>query len=120
MRGQGAPRPAGGGRTRAAWPGADRAVARRLSRPASHRRSRLWWDQRMHRAIEAHLGSQQVSRVIYGSIIGLALVVALEAHPPKAGVVAASLLATAGAGGPAGALNRIVGTQTRTRPPTAR
>ena len=46
-------------------------------------------------AIEAHLGSSQVSRVIYGAIIGLALVLALEQHPPAPGVTIASLLATA-------------------------
>jgi hypothetical protein len=38
---------------------------------------------------------QQVPRVIYGAIIGLALVVALEAHPPAPGVVVATLLGTA-------------------------
>jgi hypothetical protein len=42
-----------------------------------------------------HLGSRQVSRVIYGAIIGLALVVALEIHPPAPSVVIATLLATA-------------------------
>ena len=31
-----------------------------------------------------HLDGRQVSRVVYGSIIGLALVVGLEAHPPGA------------------------------------
>ena len=39
-------------------------------------------------AIESHLGSAQVPRVIYGAIIGLALVVSLEDHPPRAGVMA--------------------------------
>jgi hypothetical protein len=46
-------------------------------------------------AIRAHLDSPQVARVVYGSIIGLALVVALEAHPPSAGFVIGALLATA-------------------------
>src|SRR4051794_41807842 len=32
--------------------------------------------------LEAHLGSRQVSRVVYGSIIGVALIVALQSHPP--------------------------------------
>jgi hypothetical protein len=36
-----------------------------------------------------------VSRVVYGSIIGLALVVALQAHPPDSGAMIASLLGTA-------------------------
>jgi hypothetical protein len=49
----------------------------------------------MRGAIEAHLGTRQVARVIYGAIVGMALVVALEGHPPRAGVVAATLLATA-------------------------
>jgi hypothetical protein len=66
-------------------------------------------------ALEAHLGSRQVSRVIYGSIIGLALVVALEAHPPGAGAVVASLLATAIAVGLAELYSDVVGTETRLR-----
>jgi hypothetical protein len=44
--------------------------------------------------VENHLGSNQVSRVVYGAIIGLALVVALESHPPPPGAVIASLLGT--------------------------
>ena len=43
----------------------------------------------------AHLASGQVSRVVYGSIIGLALVVALEAHPPPTRSIIATLLGTA-------------------------
>ena len=46
-------------------------------------------------ALRAHLGSGQVSRVVYGAIIGLALVVALEAHPPPNRSVIATLLGTA-------------------------
>src|SRR4051794_13259570 len=38
----------------------------------------------LRRAVDAHLGSRDVARVIYGSIIGLALVVALGQHPPSA------------------------------------
>ena len=45
--------------------------------------------------LHAHLGSGQVARVVYGSIIGLALVVALEAHPPATRSVIVSLLGTA-------------------------
>ena len=45
----------------------------------------------MLRAVEGHLGSNQVSRVLYGSIIGLALVVALEDHHPRPGVMVATL-----------------------------
>ena len=69
----------------------------------------------MRRAIEAHLGTQQVARVIYGAIIGMALVVSLEAHPPRPGVVAATLLATAVAVGLAEIYSEVVGAQTRTR-----
>jgi len=65
--------------------------------------------------IDAHLGSRQVARVLYGSIIGLALVLALQAHPPPAGTIAASLLATAVAVGPAELYSEYVGTETRTR-----
>lgn len=46
-------------------------------------------------ALMDHLASGQVSRVVYGSIIGLALVVALEAHPPANRGVIATLLGTA-------------------------
>jgi hypothetical protein len=74
----------------------------------------------VHPVLAAHLGSRQVSRVIYGSIIGLALVVVLEAHPPKAGSVVASLLATAVAVGLAELYSEVVGTETRTRHRIAR
>jgi VIT1/CCC1 family predicted Fe2+/Mn2+ transporter len=66
-------------------------------------------------AISAHLGSRQVARVLYGSIIGLALVLALQGHPPSAGTVAASLFATAIAVGLAELYSEYVGTETRTR-----
>ena len=69
----------------------------------------------MHTALEAHLGSRQVSRVIYGSIIGLALVVVLQSHPPEVGVMIASLVSTAVAVGLAELYSEIVGTETRTR-----
>jgi hypothetical protein len=61
------------------------------------------------------LGSRQVSRVIYGAIIGLALIVGLENHPPSAGVMLGTLLATAVAVGLAEAYSDVVGAQTRTR-----
>lgn len=69
----------------------------------------------MRDAIVAHLGSRQVSRVLYGSIIGLALVVALEAYPPRAWAIVVSLVATAIAVGLAELYGDIVGTETRTR-----
>jgi hypothetical protein len=65
--------------------------------------------------IAAHLGSRQVARVLYGSIIGLALVVALEAHPPRTVAIIGSLLATAIAVGLAEFYSEVVGTETRTR-----
>jgi hypothetical protein len=68
----------------------------------------------MRGAIESHLGSAQVSRVIYGAIIGLALVVALEDHPPKAGVMAGFILATAVAVALAEIYSDVIGTETRT------
>jgi hypothetical protein len=49
----------------------------------------------VRRFLATHLASRQVSRVIYGAIIGLALIVALEAHPPAPGVVTATLVGTA-------------------------
>ena len=56
-----------------------------------------------------------MSRVIYGSIIGLALVVALEAHPPPPGAVIASLLGTAVAVALAELYSELVGFETTRR-----
>jgi hypothetical protein len=64
--------------------------------------------------IAEHLRSRQVSRVIYGSIIGLALVVVIENHPPGAGVALASVLGTAVAVGLAELYSELVGTELRT------
>lgn len=69
----------------------------------------------MRAVIAAHLGSRQVARVLYGSIIGLALVVALEAHPPRTVAIVGSLLATAVAVGLAELYSEYVGAETRTR-----
>ena len=69
----------------------------------------------MSRWLSSHLRSPQVSRVIYGAIIGLALVVALEVHPPEAGAVAATLVGTAFAVGLAEAYSEIVALETRGR-----
>jgi hypothetical protein len=69
----------------------------------------------VRRAIEAHLRTRQVARVIYGAIIGMAIVVSLEAHPPRAGVVAGTLLATAVAVGLAEVYSEVVGVETRSR-----
>lgn len=66
----------------------------------------------LRRFVSAHLGSRQVSRVVYGSIIGLALVVALEAHPPPPAAVIASLLGTAVAVALAELYSELVGFET--------
>jgi hypothetical protein len=65
--------------------------------------------------LERHLGSTQVSRVMYGAIIGLALVVALETHPPRPAVVLSTLVGTAVAVGLAELYSEVVGTEVRTR-----
>jgi hypothetical protein len=65
-------------------------------------------------AIDTHLGTRQVARVIYGAIIGMALIVALEDHPPAPASVVALLVATAVAVGLAELYSEIVGAETRT------
>ena len=65
--------------------------------------------------LEGHLGSRDVARVIYGAIIGLALVVALEARPPGAWETAAALVATAVAVGLAELYSEAVAREARTR-----
>jgi hypothetical protein len=69
----------------------------------------------VRRYVGAHLGSPQVARVVYGSIIGLALVVALEGHPPPPAAVVASLLGTAVAVGLAELYSELVGFETTRR-----
>jgi hypothetical protein len=62
-----------------------------------------------------HLGSEGVARVTYGAIIGEALIVVLQSHPPAAGVVAGTLLATAVAVALAELYSEVIGHQMRTR-----
>jgi hypothetical protein len=69
----------------------------------------------VRRALEAHVGSREVSRVIYGAIVGLALVVALEDHPPSAAVMVGTLLATAVAVALAELYSDVIGIELRTR-----
>jgi hypothetical protein len=67
----------------------------------------------IHRRIVSHLGSGNVSRVVYGSIIGLALVLTMEAHPSSAGVAIGTLLATAVAVALAELYSELVGARAR-------
>jgi hypothetical protein len=70
---------------------------------------------RLGRALEQHLGSPGVARVVYGAIIGEALIVALQAHPPSALVMAGTLLSTAFAVALAELYSEVIGHQTRNR-----
>ncbi len=65
-------------------------------------------------AVAAHLESRDASRVIYGSVIGLALVVALESHPPTAGQTVAAVAGTAVAVGLAEMYSEVLGGEART------
>jgi hypothetical protein len=71
-------------------------------------------------SLEEHLGSKQVARVVYGSIIGLALIVAVENHPPGPAVMVAWLIGTGIAVGLAEVYSEVVGVETSTRQPVAR
>ena len=82
---------------------------------STHRVGRTAAGGPIRRFVASHLRSRQVSRVIYGAIIGLALVVALEAHPPAPGVVIATLLGTAVAVALAELYSEIVGVETGER-----
>jgi hypothetical protein len=74
----------------------------------------------MRASLEQHLGSRQVSKVVYGAIIGMALIVAIEGHPPAPGVMAVWLLGTALAVGLAEIYSEVVGQETSTRQPVTR
>ena len=65
--------------------------------------------------VEDHLSSGQVSRVIYGAIIGLALVVSFEHAPPRPAVMVGTILGTSIAVALAEIYSDIVGTEVRTR-----
>jgi hypothetical protein len=68
----------------------------------------------MRAAIEAHLHTRHVARIIYGAIIGLSVVLVQESHPPAAAVVGATLVITAIAVALAELYSEVVGVQTRT------
>jgi hypothetical protein len=74
----------------------------------------------MRVSLEQHLGSRQVGRVVYGSIIGMALVVTLDSHPPTPSVMTLWLLGTAVAVGLAEIYSEVVGVETSTRKPVRR
>src|SRR3954463_10864696 len=74
---------------------------------ASRPRAPLW--ARVRRSVEAHLGSPDVAHIIYGAIIGLALVEALSKHPPPSGGAAATLFGSASAVAPLSGRARAVG-----------
>jgi len=63
--------------------------------------------------IISHLRSGQVSRVVYGSIIGLALILTLEVHPTTARVAIGTLVATGLAVGLAELYSEVIGARTR-------
>jgi len=65
--------------------------------------------------LEAHLGSREVGRVVYGAIIGLTLVVALDDHPPNALTMAAWLVLSAVTVALAEVYSEVVGAETRQR-----
>ena len=69
----------------------------------------------MRATLEAHLSSRQVSRIVYGAIVGLTLVVAVRRHPPTAGVMAAWLLVSALTVALAELYSEVVGAETRER-----
>jgi hypothetical protein len=69
----------------------------------------------LRNATALHLGSRQVARVTYGAIIGLALVVALQAHPPANRIVIGSLIGTAIAVALAEVYAELLGGESRLR-----
>jgi hypothetical protein len=74
---------------------------------------------RLRRAVANHLESHDATRVIYGAVVGLALVVALESHPPTAGQAVAAVVGTAVAVGLAEMYSEVLGGEARTRRPVA-
>jgi hypothetical protein len=66
-------------------------------------------------SLEAHLSSRKVSRIVYGAIVGLTLIVALSDHPPTAGVMTAWLLMSAVAVALAELYSEVVGAETSER-----
>jgi hypothetical protein len=66
--------------------------------------------------LESHLSSRQVSRIVYGAIFGLTLIVTAEvAHPPRATVMAAWLVVTGVTVAVAEVYSEVVGIETSER-----
>jgi hypothetical protein len=77
-------------------------------------------ETRLRRALIDHLESPDVARIIYGSVVGLAVVVALQVHPPTAAQAAGIIIGTGIAIGLAELYAEIIGTEARTRRPVER
>jgi hypothetical protein len=73
------------------------------------RRRGLW------EGIEAHIDSRDVARILYGAVVGLSLVIALQFHPPGPGKIAATIAGTAVAIGLAELYADFVATEVRTQ-----
>jgi hypothetical protein len=67
------------------------------------------------RLIESHLGSRDVAKIVYGSVVGLAVVVALEHHSGSPAQTVAAIAGTAIAVALAEAYSEFVGIETRER-----
>jgi hypothetical protein len=65
--------------------------------------------------LETHLSSRKISRIVYGAIVGLTLIVALSDHPPTAGVMAAWLVLSALTVALAEIYSEVVGAETSER-----
>ena len=70
--------------------------------------------------VTSHLGSRDVARTLYGAIVGLALVVGLQDHPPSPGAMAVLLAATAITIGLAELYSETVSLEARSRAPLDR
>ena len=95
--------------------------ARRVRETAVRRRPRgRGLSRPCGRVSSSTSGHGRSARVVYGSIIGMALVVTLSSHPPAPGVMAVWLLGTALAVGLAEVYSEVVGVETSTRQPVTR
>src|SRR3954453_5776362 len=74
----------------------------------------------LRRRVEGHVGSRNVARVTYGAVVGLAVVVAMQAHPPGAAVAAGTIAGTALAVGLAELYSESVGAGARPPRPVPR